>query len=263
MKEDRLIQINSSEIADELKTALCEFCQAAEATLPAMPAWQQHRLGYMLDGLVQEAIDPGAKVQFWEVSLDFWSKAAREIQGREAAGQSTAGEAASSLIETIHRLSPLMSQHLGPYDEVTLQEVTEDTVTGICRLSDTLTEPKKYFVAPNAYSFAQALFNKTAWYRAIYAGKAAVGFIMMAADEEKPEYFLWRFMLAEPFHGRGYGRQSIDRLVEYVRSRPGAKELLVSCGQGEGSPEGFYVKYGFIPTGEVIGGEIVLRLPLE
>ena len=35
-------------------------------------------------------------------------------------------------------------------------------------------------------------------------------------------------MIAEPYHGRGYGRQAVDRLVEYVKTRPGARELLVS-----------------------------------
>jgi len=39
-------------------------------------------------------------------------------------------------------------------------------------------------------------------------------------------------------------------------------ELLVSCGQGTGRPEGFYRACGFKPTGEQKGLEIVLRLEL-
>ena len=60
-----------------------------------------------------------------------------------------------------------------------------------------------------------------------------------------------------------YGGQAIQRLVEYVRTRPGARELLVSCGQGEGSPQGFYESLGFTLTGEKLGDEVVLRLPLD
>ncbi|MBI5029758.1 MAG: GNAT family N-acetyltransferase [Chloroflexi bacterium] len=156
----------------------------------------------------------------------------------------------------------MLRERLGPYEHVTLREITADTVFRICLLSDTLTEPKKYFVAPNAISLAQAHFNKYAWFRAIYAGKAPVGFMMIIDDPDTPEYFLWRLMIAEPFHGRGYGRQAIQRLVEYVKTRPNAKELLVSCGQGEGSPEGFYLKQGFVPTGEIVHDEIVLRTVL-
>jgi len=150
----------------------------------------------------------------------------------------------------------------GPDVTVSLREITGETVRRICRLSDTLTPPKKYMVAPNAASIAEAYFQPKAWFRAIYADETPVGFVMLYDDSDEPEYFLWRFMIGAPFQGRGYGAQAIQRLVEYVRTRPGAKELLVSCGQGEGSPEGFYMKQGFLHTGQVLEDEIVLRLTL-
>jgi diamine N-acetyltransferase len=155
-----------------------------------------------------------------------------------------------------------MRERMGPYDEVTLREITEQTVRGICLLSDTLTEPQKYYVAPNAISLAQAHFSPYAWFRAIYAGPAPVGFMMLYDNPDEPEYFLWRLMIAEPYQGRGYGRQAIERLIEYVKTRPGARELLVSYHEGEKAPAGFYHKLGFEPTGDVIEGEIVARLSL-
>ena len=151
-------------------------------------------------------------------------------------------------------------QHLGPYDTVTLQEITARSVGGICLLSETLRAPQKYAVAPNAYSLAQAHFYPQAWYRAVFAGKAPVGFIMLSDEPEKPEYFLWRFMIAPHFQGRGYGRAAIERLVDYVRTRPGATELLVSCILGEGSPAGFYEQVGFVSTGEMEGVELILKM---
>ena len=81
-------------------------------------------------------------------------------------------------------------------------------------------------------------------------------------DPDEPEYFLWRFVIAQPHHGMGFGRRAIDRLVEYVKIRPCATELGVSCGQGEGSPEGFYLHYGFKHNGEKHGNEIGLSLQL-
>jgi GNAT superfamily N-acetyltransferase len=86
--------------------------------------------------------------------------------------------------------------------------------------------------------------------------------VIIVDDPDKLEYFLWRLMIAEPFHGRGYGRQAIQRLVEYVKTRPNAKELLVSCGQGAGSPEGFYLRQGFVSTGKIDHDELVLQMPL-
>ena len=104
--------------------------------------------------------------------------------------------------------------------------------------------------------------NPEAWVRAIYAGETPVGFLMLADEPEEPEYFLWRFMIDQRYQGRGYGRRAIELLVDHVRARPGATELLVSYEQGEGGPELFYHRLGFEPTGEVIDGEMVARLVL-
>jgi diamine N-acetyltransferase len=51
-------------------------------------------------------------------------------------------------------------------------------------------------------------------------------------------------------------------LVEHVRARPGARELLTSAVPGEGGPRPFYESTGFIATGDVDDGEEVLRLTL-
>ncbi|HSR29747.1 MAG TPA: GNAT family N-acetyltransferase [Anaerolineae bacterium] len=145
---------------------------------------------------------------------------------------------------------------------VSLQEITEDTVRTVCSLTDTLTPPKKYMVAPNAISIAQAHFSQHAWFRAIYADDTPVGFVMLYDDPQEPEYFLWRYMIAGPHHGKGFGRRGIELLVDYVKTRPGAKVLQTSCGQGPGSPEGFYRKIGFERNGKMIGSEVGLSLIL-
>ena len=146
--------------------------------------------------------------------------------------------------------------------EVSLREITSETVVQICKLSDTLSEPQQKMVAPNAISIAQAHFSDKAWFRAIYANEIAVGFVMLYDDSEKPEYFLWRLMIAGPYQGKGYGRKAIELLIEYVKTRPGARELSTSYVPIEGGPEGFYRRIGFEPTGEVDDGEIVVRLML-
>jgi len=150
----------------------------------------------------------------------------------------------------------------GPEVAVSLREVTGDTVRAICRLTDTLTPPKKHMVAPNSVSIAQAYFEPRAWFRAIYADEAPVGFVMLYDNPDEQQYFLWRFMIAEPHHGKGFGRQAIELLVDYVKTRPGAKILETSCGQGAGSPEGFYRKVGFERSGKMFDDEVGLRLEL-
>jgi diamine N-acetyltransferase len=129
-------------------------------------------------------------------------------------------------------------------------------------LSETLTPPKKFMVAPNAISIAQAHFEPHAWFRAVYADETPVGFAMLYDDAEKQEYFLWRFMIAETHHGKGFGRRALEQVIDYVRTRPGAQALETSCGQGAGSPEGFYQALGFCRSGKMFDGEVGLTLDL-
>ena len=145
--------------------------------------------------------------------------------------------------------------------EVTLREVTADTVRAVCRLQ--VGPGQDCFVAANAVSIAQAYFEPKAWFRAIYAGEEPVGFVMLYDDPEKPEYYLWRLMIAGEHQRKGYGREALRLLVEHVRSRPGARELLTSAVPGEGGPRPFYESVGFIAPGVVDDGEEVLRLALD
>jgi len=144
--------------------------------------------------------------------------------------------------------------------KVTLQEVTEDTVRTICDLS--VEEEQKQFVASNSVSIAQAYFSKYAWFRAIYADDKPVGFVMLYDRPDKPEYFLWRFMIDARWRGMGFGKRAMALLIAYVKTRPDASELFTSVHQAEGGPQGFYEKLGFKLTGRYEEGEAVLRLPL-
>jgi diamine N-acetyltransferase len=152
------------------------------------------------------------------------------------------------------------------HSPVTLREITSQTVREICRLSDTLSEAQKRMVAPNAVSIAEAYFCKEAWFRAVYAGEGPVGFIMLyiGPDEDNPgevEHFLWRFMIAGPYQGMGFGRQALQVVIDDIKSQ-GAKVLGTSCGEGEGSPVDFYLGMGFKRTGKMLGDEVGLELEL-
>ena len=121
---------------------------------------------------------------------------------------------------------------------------------------------QKGFVAPNAVSIAQAYFEEKAWFRAIYADETPVGFIMLYDDPDGPKYYLWRYMIAAQYQGNGYGRSALNLLIDYVKTRPGAKELLVSYVPAEGGPEKFYAKLGFVNTGVEHDGEMEMKLTL-
>ena len=100
-----------------------------------------------------------------------------------------------------------------------------------------------------------------------------VGFVMisdnipaetLAADDDVVgPYFLWRLLIDYRQQGRGYGAATIDAVVRYLATRPDADVLLTSCKAGEGSPQPFYLHYGFTLTGEQKWGEDILRLDLS
>ena len=149
--------------------------------------------------------------------------------------------------------------------DIHFMHITAQTMNQVCKLSDTLTPAQKKMVAPNVWSIAEAHFSSSVWMRAVYADDTPIGFIMThtGSDYEDgidcPGVFLWRFMIAQPFQGKGYGKLALEKLILHLKAM-GIPLLYTSCGQGEGSPEGFYLKFGFLPTGEFYDDEIELVL---
>ena len=144
---------------------------------------------------------------------------------------------------------------------VTLREVNKESLRPVLLLN--VAPEQKRFVHSNAYSIAQAYFQReAAWFRAIYADETPVGFVMLSDEPTIPEYYLWRFMIDARYQGYGFGRRALELLFKHVKTRPGAKEIFTSCMPGEGSPYEFYEKLGFAPTGEVDDGEVVMRRDL-
>lgn len=152
--------------------------------------------------------------------------------------------------------------------DIHFMSITATTMNQICDLSETLPSAQRKMVADNVRSIAEAHFSPNAWMRAIYADETPIGFIMThtGSDYEDgidcPGTFLWRFMIAGPCQGKGFGKRALEKLIQHLKAM-GIPLLYTSCGQGEGSPEGFYRKLGFIPTGDHYGDEIELVLYLD
>jgi diamine N-acetyltransferase len=126
---------------------------------------------------------------------------------------------------------------------------------------------QQHFVSSVVDSLREAAEHPDAHalYWAVYDDETPVGFVMIADEVDGPDYiahFLWKLLIDERYQRRGYGRATLDRIVEYFRGRPGVDALMTSAVPGDGSPIEFYERYGFERTGEVAHGEVVLRLAL-
>jgi len=152
---------------------------------------------------------------------------------------------------------------------VTLRKITSANRAAVEALRVS-TEQESY-VDGVARSLAEAADTPASrpWCRAVYAGEDPVGFVMVADDAPPGDpvipwrYYLWRMLIDERHQGRGHGRAALDLVAAYLRTRPGADALMTSVVPGPGSPLGFYLRYGFEPTGEWFDHEQVIRLPLD
>ncbi|MBT4034501.1 MAG: GNAT family N-acetyltransferase [Candidatus Marinimicrobia bacterium] len=145
--------------------------------------------------------------------------------------------------------------------KIELRELDKSNYRDILNLK--VADNQTGFVASNAISLAQALFHSQAWYRGIYRGDTAVGFVMLDLDMEKPDYYLWRYMIDEKFQGHGYGYKALELVIEHVKSLPNSTEFLLSYVPKEGNPKGFYEKLGFLDTGEIEEGEVIMKLEFK
>ena len=155
-----------------------------------------------------------------------------------------------------------------PGPEVTLREITDANRAEVLRLE--VSPEQSDFVDGVASSLQEATDTPDAhpWFRAIYADETPVGFVMITdgvpvghPQFEWP-YYLWRLLIDGRHQRHGYGTAALDLVVEYVRRRPGAVELVTSAVPGEGSPTTFYERYGFRATGAMLDREHVYVLPL-
>ena len=85
---------------------------------------------------------------------------------------------------------------------------------------------------------------------------------MLHLDTEKPQYYIWRFMIDARYQGGGYGRTALELAIDHIRSLPNATCVLTSVVQEDGGPQEFYEKCGFVLTGDYDEGEAVMRLEL-
>ncbi len=152
--------------------------------------------------------------------------------------------------------------------KIKLKKISKLNLISILQLD--VKPEQRNLVASNVKSIAEAHFNKDAWFRAIYSDNDPIGFVMISDSSLKyksnpnhqPSYFLWRFMIDARYQGKGYGKEAIKLVINHVKSRPKAEELLLSHSKSDGNAGDFYKKFGFEYTGKVIDDELVMSLKL-
>jgi diamine N-acetyltransferase len=116
--------------------------------------------------------------------------------------------------------------------------------------------------------------NPVAWYVAMAAHEGVwqpvalvgedgqvVGFAQWAWDDSDSTYTLGGVVLDARHQGCGLGRAVLDALVAHVRAQPRPGTVVLTVHADNELARGLYARYGFVETGEVLDGELVMVLP--
>jgi len=162
---------------------------------------------------------------------------------------------------------------------IELRKITKDNFGTVLKLK--LAEGQNKFVASNIYSLAEAYVEltnseKPALPFAIYNDDEVVGFAMMQyekidADEflftnygDSAVYCFFRFMIDAKHQRKGYGRQAMAKILEYLKTFPQGEVSAISLSYEPTNEVArkLYASFGFVETGHLEDGEMVARLGL-
>jgi len=151
---------------------------------------------------------------------------------------------------------------------LTLKRITRRNLDAVLKLK--VKSQQESLVATNAKSIAQAHFYREAWYRAIYLGNTPIGFVLLVdrtlkykrIKQKNPALYLWRLMIDGEYQGKGYGRCAVELIINYLKTRPNAKEITLHHEQTMGNAGEFYERLGFKLTGKILHNELERKLIL-
>ena len=121
------------------------------------------------------------------------------------------------------------------------------------------------FVSHPVRSLAQAyVYRDQCQPFGIYAEGRMVGYVMVVYDWDVPEYDVWHMMIDRSAQGRGYGRAALDRVIDYIRTKPfgDSDRVALTCNRDNHAARRLYERRGFRATGVEDEDEIELAMTI-
>ena len=144
---------------------------------------------------------------------------------------------------------------------IELKAITEDNFIDAFHLR--LAPGQEKFVSHPIRSLAQAyVYRDQCQPFGIYAEGKMVGYVMVIYDYDVPEYDIWHMMIDEAEQGHGYGGEALDRVIEYIRTKPfgDSNRVALTCNKENPVARKLYESKGFSPTGNEDEDEIELAM---
>ena len=145
-----------------------------------------------------------------------------------------------------------------------LRPITEDNFLDAFNLR--LAPGQERFVSHPVRSLAQAyVYRAQCQPFGIYADGKMVGYVMVIYDYDVPEYDIWHMMIDEGAQGHGYGGAALDRVIDYIRTKPfgDSGRVALTCNKENPIARKLYETRGFLATGVEYEDEIELVLTVD
>ena len=159
---------------------------------------------------------------------------------------------------------------------IRLERINGKNVWEILKLR--VSKNQRSFVASNDISIIEAYIaqneNGHVFPFGIYDNETPVGFCMIgygvddswtdAPAVAKDSYNLWRLMIDERFQGKGFGKESMKLILDFIRTEPSgsAEKCWLSYDPENEAARSLYRSFGFRETNEWDGNEIIAILNL-
>ncbi len=147
---------------------------------------------------------------------------------------------------------------------VELRKITEDNFIDAFNLK--LGQEQERFVSHPVRSLAQAyVYRDQCQPFGIYSADKMVGYVMVIYDYDIPEYDIWHMMIDESEQGHGYGSEALDRVIDYIRTKPfgDSGRIALTCNRDNSVALRLYESRGFTATGTEYEDEIELVLNID
>ena len=144
---------------------------------------------------------------------------------------------------------------------IELNEITEENFIDAFNLK--LGEGQETFVSHPIRSLAQAyVYRNQCQPFGIYYDDEMVGYVMIIYDYDIPEYDIWHMMIDVTHQGKGYGKEALEHVIEYIKTKPfgDSNKVTLTCNKDNIKALNLYINMGFMKTGVEDEDEIVLSM---
>ena len=147
--------------------------------------------------------------------------------------------------------------------DISLKPITEENWSECINLKPK--DNQKGHVASNINSLEKAKTEPTSKPYGIYVDNVMVGFTLFDEEPYPDDGYYWivRLMIDGRYQGNGYGRSAITKIIDELKKKQEHTKIRISHVPENVIASKLYKELGFVETGEIIEGEIVLDLIID